>query len=116
MSSSLTILEVDLAIADLDQIEICQLKDALGRAKDIIKHLEELKDVDQTEIVQLQAHIHELGEIIKALKEENSRLKGRNSQILSNTQEPRHTAQGLSSHHHPYKSACLELTVRLGID
>ncbi|KAK1656455.1 hypothetical protein BDP81DRAFT_414860 [Colletotrichum phormii] len=100
MSSSLTILEVDLAIADLDQIEICQLKDALGRAKDIIKHLEELKDVDQTEIVQLQAHIDELGKMIKTLQEGNSRLKGRNLQILSNTQEPRHTAQGPSSHHH----------------
>ncbi|KAK1700909.1 hypothetical protein BDP55DRAFT_722195 [Colletotrichum godetiae] len=100
MSSSLTILEVDLAIADLDQIEICQLKNALGRAEDVIRHLEKLKDVDQMEIVQLQAHIDEPGKMIKALQEENSRLKGRNLEILSNTQEPRHTAQGFSSHHH----------------
>ncbi|KAK1721277.1 hypothetical protein CaCOL14_012681 [Colletotrichum acutatum] len=99
MASSLTILEVNLAIADLDQIEICQLKDALSQAEDIISRLEELKDVDQTQIVQLQVHIDELGKTIKALQEENSRLQKQNQHILGSTREPRQPAQGPSSHH-----------------
>ncbi|KAF4779960.1 hypothetical protein HER10_EVM0008130 [Colletotrichum scovillei] len=99
MAASLTILEVDHAMADLDQTEICQLKDALDRAEDIINCLEELKDVDQTQIVQLQAHIDELGKTIEGLQEENSRLKEQNQEILGNTQEPCQPVQGSSSHH-----------------
>ncbi|KAI3546494.1 hypothetical protein CABS01_14675 [Colletotrichum abscissum] len=88
MAASLTILEVDHAMADLDQTEICQLKDALDRAEIILNRLEELKDVDQTQIIQLQAHIDELGETIVALREENSCLKEQNQGILGSTQEP----------------------------
>ncbi|KAK1458157.1 hypothetical protein CMEL01_15504 [Colletotrichum melonis] len=88
MAASLTILEVDHAMADLDQTEICQLKDALDRTEIIINRLEELKDVDQTQIIQLQAHIDELGETIEALREENSCLKEQNQGILGSTQEP----------------------------
>ncbi|KAJ0305521.1 hypothetical protein COL516b_005216 [Colletotrichum fioriniae] len=111
MASSLDVLEVDLAIADFDQIEICQLKDALGRAEDLINRLEELKDVDQTQIVQLQAHIDELGKTIEAVQEENSRLKERNQQILGNTQEPRQPAHGPYSHHQSDTSRTTMLAV-----
>ncbi|KXH29272.1 hypothetical protein CSIM01_01000 [Colletotrichum simmondsii] len=99
MATSLTFREVDHTMADLDQIEICQLKDALNRAENIINHLEKLKDVDQTQIVQLRAHIDELGKTIEALREENSRLYEQNHEILGNTQEPCQPAQGPSSHH-----------------
>ncbi|KXH34602.1 hypothetical protein CNYM01_03856 [Colletotrichum nymphaeae SA-01] len=99
MAASLATLEVDHAMADLDQTEICQLKDALDRAEIIINRLEELKDVDQAQIVQLQAHVDELGETIEALREENSCLKEQNQGILGSTQEPCQPAQGPSSHH-----------------
>ncbi|OHE99463.1 hypothetical protein CORC01_05263 [Colletotrichum orchidophilum] len=87
----------DLAFADLDQTEICQLKDALDRAQTVIEHLEELKGVDQTQIVLLQARIDELTQTITSLHEENRRLKEQSPEPFSKIQEPRHLAQGPSS-------------------
>ncbi|KAK1573988.1 uncharacterized protein LY79DRAFT_673241 [Colletotrichum navitas] len=55
-------------MADLDQTEICQLKQALAQAQAKIKRLEELKELDQTEIVLLQARIDELTKLVESLQ------------------------------------------------
>ncbi|GKT42753.1 uncharacterized protein ColSpa_02934 [Colletotrichum spaethianum] len=60
-------------MADLDQTEICLLKEALAQAQARIKHLEELEDLDQTEIVLLQARIDELTKLVEFLQAENRR-------------------------------------------
>ncbi|KAK1948833.1 hypothetical protein LY78DRAFT_664693 [Colletotrichum sublineola] len=56
------------AMADLDQTEICQLKQALAQAQAKIKRLEELNDLDQTEIVLLQARVDELTKLVESLQ------------------------------------------------
>ncbi|KZL83605.1 hypothetical protein CI238_05969 [Colletotrichum incanum] len=65
-------------MADLDQTEICQLKQALAQAQAKIKHLEELEGLDQTEIVLLQARIDELTKLVETLQAENHRLGEKN--------------------------------------
>ncbi|KAK1997463.1 hypothetical protein LX36DRAFT_608753 [Colletotrichum falcatum] len=56
------------AMADLDQTEICQLKQALAQAQAKIKRLEELKELDQIEIVLLQARVDELTKLVETLQ------------------------------------------------
>ncbi|KAK2054449.1 hypothetical protein LY76DRAFT_596899 [Colletotrichum caudatum] len=60
-------------MADLDQTEICQLKQALAQAQIKIKHLEELKELDQTEIVLLQVRVAELTQLVEALQGDSGR-------------------------------------------
>ncbi|GJC84712.1 hypothetical protein ColLi_07550 [Colletotrichum liriopes] len=86
-------------MADLDQTEICQLKQALARAQAKVKHLEELEGLDQTEIVLLQARIDELTKLVESLQAENHRLGEENGQndgeILQEPQD-----DGLLRHEH----------------
>ncbi|EFQ32611.1 uncharacterized protein GLRG_07625 [Colletotrichum graminicola M1.001] len=62
------LLEQATAMADLDQTEICQLKQALAQAQAKIKRLEELKELDQTEIVIAQARVDELTKLVESLQ------------------------------------------------
>ncbi|KAK2033759.1 hypothetical protein LX32DRAFT_634962 [Colletotrichum zoysiae] len=55
-------------MADLDQTEICQLKQTLAGEQTKIKHLEELKEVDKTQIVILQARVDELTKLVEAFR------------------------------------------------
>ncbi|GJC97631.1 hypothetical protein ColKHC_06457 [Colletotrichum higginsianum] len=64
------------SMTDLDQTEICQLKQALAQVQAKIEVLEGLRDLEETEVALLRAQVDELTRLAEALRERNRRLEG----------------------------------------
>ncbi|TKW51491.1 hypothetical protein CTA1_12718 [Colletotrichum tanaceti] len=75
------------SMADLDQTEICQLKQALAQVQAKIEVLEGLRDLEATEVALLRAQVDELTRLAEALRERNRRLEGELARLRDEAQQ-----------------------------
>ncbi|KAK6224519.1 hypothetical protein QIS74_02846 [Colletotrichum tabaci] len=75
------------SMTDLDQTEICQLKQALAQVQANIEVLEGLRDLEATEVALLRAQVDELTRLAEALRERNRRLEGELARLRDEAQQ-----------------------------
>ncbi|WQF82711.1 hypothetical protein CDEST_07725 [Colletotrichum destructivum] len=75
------------SMTDLDQTEICQLKQALAQVQAKIEVLEDLRDLEATEVALLRAQVDELTRLAEALRERNRRLEGELARLRDEAQQ-----------------------------
>ncbi|TQN67029.1 hypothetical protein CSHISOI_08408, partial [Colletotrichum shisoi] len=75
------------SMTDLDQTEICQLKQALAQVQAKIEVLEDLRDLEATEVTLLRAQVDELTRLAEALRDRNRRLEGELARLRDEAQQ-----------------------------